>query len=73
VPPVAPIKRRELISYLRRFGFDGPYAGGKHEFMVKGQVRLRLPNPHQGDIGRDLLIRILHQAGIARHEWDSLA
>jgi hypothetical protein len=28
--------RRALIARLRELGFDGPYTGGKHEFMVKG-------------------------------------
>jgi predicted RNA binding protein YcfA (HicA-like mRNA interferase family) len=40
--------------------------------MVRGQTRLRVPNPHQGDIGRGLLARILRQAGISREEWEKL-
>ena len=35
MPPLAPIKRRDLIRKLRTFGFEGPYAGGKREYMVK--------------------------------------
>ena len=38
--------------------------------MVRGGVTLRIPNPHQADIGRDLLSRILRQAGIDRDEWE---
>jgi hypothetical protein len=30
------------------------------------------PIPHQGDIGRDLLARILRQAGVDRDEWERL-
>jgi predicted RNA binding protein YcfA (HicA-like mRNA interferase family) len=56
---LAPVTRRALIVRLHELGFEGPYTGGKHEFMVKGQLRLTVPNPHQGEIGRDLLIRIL--------------
>ncbi len=69
---LGPIKRRELIARLRRFGFTGPFAGGRHEFMLKGDVTLTLPNPHQSDIGPGLLARILRQAGIARADWDRL-
>jgi predicted RNA binding protein YcfA (HicA-like mRNA interferase family) len=69
---LGPIKRRELIARLRRFGFTGPFAGGRHEFMLKGNVSLALPNPHQSDIGPGLLARILRQAGIARADWDRL-
>jgi len=30
-----------------------------------------VPNPHKGDIGRDLLTRILKQAGISREEFEA--
>ncbi|WP_240307635.1 type II toxin-antitoxin system HicA family toxin [Thermus caldifontis] len=43
--------------------------GGRHQFMVRGSVRLVLPNPHRGEIGVDLLKRILKQAGIEEEEW----
>jgi predicted RNA binding protein YcfA (HicA-like mRNA interferase family) len=72
MPPFGPIKRRDLIAYLKRLDFEGPYSGGKHPFMVKGQRTLRIPNPHQSDIGRELLARILLQAGITREEWERL-
>jgi predicted RNA binding protein YcfA (HicA-like mRNA interferase family) len=72
VPHLGPIKRAELIKYLQILGFEGPYSGGKHQFMLKGIVRLRLPNPHQRDIGRELLLRILKQAGIDKDSWEKL-
>jgi hypothetical protein len=40
--------------------------------MLKGNFALTLPNPHQGSIGRELLTRILRQAGISREEWERL-
>ena len=72
MPAFNSIKRKDLIRALRQAGFEGPHAGGKHEFMVKGNLRLTVPNPHQGEIGRDLLSRILKQAGISREEWEKL-
>jgi hypothetical protein len=33
----------ELIQYLKRLGFEGPYSGGKHQFMVKDDITVRLP------------------------------
>ena len=66
MPPFGPLSRRDLIRALRQAGFDGPYAGGKHSFMVRGNLTLAVPNPHQQEIGRDLLARILRQAGISR-------
>jgi predicted RNA binding protein YcfA (HicA-like mRNA interferase family) len=47
-------------------GFSGPYSGGKHEFMTKGNLALTVPNPHSGDISVGLLKIILRQAGISR-------
>ncbi|TET58227.1 MAG: type II toxin-antitoxin system HicA family toxin [Dehalococcoidia bacterium] len=45
MPHPGPITRAELIRYLRILAFEGPYSGGKHQFMFKCMVRLRLPNP----------------------------
>jgi len=70
MPPLRPVKRKELIRRLRRLGFVGPHSGGKHEYMVKGNLRLALPNPHQGDISVELLVRILRQARVSREEWE---
>jgi predicted RNA binding protein YcfA (HicA-like mRNA interferase family) len=69
MPRLVPIKRSDFIARLRRFGFDGPYPGGKHEFMIRGTLRLTIPNPHQEEISVDLLSRILRQAGIQRKQW----
>jgi hypothetical protein len=33
MPRLGPIKREDLIFYLRRLGFDGPFRGRKHQFM----------------------------------------
>ena len=72
MPPFGPISRRDLIRCLRVAGFDGPYSGGKHPFMIKGTLTLTLPNPHKSQIGRELLARILRQAGISRKQWEHI-
>jgi predicted RNA binding protein YcfA (HicA-like mRNA interferase family) len=47
MPRLGPIRRRDLIRYLKQLGFEGPYSGGKHQFMVKkDDITVRLPNPH---------------------------
>ena len=73
MPGLAPISRRNLLRRLKRLSFDGPYSGGRHQFMVRGDVRLILPNPHQQDISASLLARLLTQASITREEWESVA
>jgi len=70
MPPFGLIKRKDLIRYLKQHGFKGPYSGGKHQFMSKGEITLRVPNPHQADIGKELLSRILRQAEISKEEWE---
>ena len=70
MPVFGPTKRKDLIRGLSALGFRGPFTGGRHQFMIRGDVVLRIPNPHRGDIGRDLLARILRQGGIAKSEWE---
>jgi predicted RNA binding protein YcfA (HicA-like mRNA interferase family) len=72
MPAFGRIKRKELIEMRLRIGFEGPFTGGKHEFLVKGELRLVLPNPHAGEIGKELLARILRQAALSRGEWEKL-
>jgi len=66
-----PISRRNLVKKFRKLGFDGPYSGGRHQFMAKASLKIRVPNPHKsGDITDSLLHEILRQAGISKEEWD---
>ena len=66
---LSPVSWKQLVSKLKSFGFYGPYSGGKHPFMIKGDLVLTLPNPHRKQIGVDLLSRILKEVGISRDEW----
>lgn len=66
-----PVSRRELIRRLRRLGFEGPEAGARHEIMIRGELRLALPNPHGSQqIDDSLLARILRQAGVTREDFE---
>lgn len=40
--------------------------------MVRVDRTVRIPNPHRGDVGKELLGRILKQAGVSRAEWEQL-
>ncbi|HLA48765.1 MAG: hypothetical protein A2Z59_00205 [Nitrospinae bacterium RIFCSPLOWO2_02_39_17] len=65
------ISRRELIRKFKSLGYSGPFSGGKHQFMIKGQKKIRIPNPHgSGDIHISLVKEILRQAGISNEEWN---
>jgi len=43
-----PCKRRDFIRRLRKLGFDGPYSGTRHQFMVYAQQRLAIPSNEEG-------------------------
>lgn len=62
---------RKLVQKFRHLGFDGPFSGGRHLFMVKGAFKVHIPNPHRADISKQLVAEILRQADIAPNEWES--
>jgi len=37
--------------------------------MVRGDTVVTIPNPHRDEIGAELLLRVLRQAGVSRDEW----
>ncbi|MCG7850605.1 MAG: hypothetical protein MIO93_15720 [ANME-2 cluster archaeon] len=39
-----PCKRREFIRKLRKLGFEGPYSGTRHQFIVFEKHRLAIPS-----------------------------
>ena len=73
MPKLGPIRRKELIKYLKLLGFEGPFSGGNHEFLQREGLKVWVPNPHHGEgIGRNFLRRILRQAEISESEWEKL-
>jgi len=56
---------------FRDLGFTGPISGGRHQFGEKGELKVRIPNPHKGgNIDWSLVKEILRQAGIKTADWD---
>jgi hypothetical protein len=39
-----PCKRNDFIRKLRNLGFDGPFSGTRHQFMIYEQYRLAIPS-----------------------------
>lgn len=70
MPKLSPVKWPELVRRLRLLGFEGPFTGGKHPYMVRGDLVLTIPHPHRQEIGPDLLLRVLRQAGVSRKDWE---
>lgn len=67
------ISRQKLIYKFRRLGFEGPFSGGKHQFMKKGEIKVHIPNPHKSKtIHISLIKEILRQAGIDEEEFNNV-
>ncbi|MBF8274699.1 MAG: YcfA-like protein [Magnetococcales bacterium] len=43
MPPFGPVDRKDLIRHLRKIGFQGPFSGGRHAFMVHVSEKQSLP------------------------------
>jgi predicted RNA binding protein YcfA (HicA-like mRNA interferase family) len=66
---LSPVSWQDFVKRMRALGFEGPYAGGRHPQMRRGNLTVIIPNPHHADIGAGFLQRLLRQAGISREEW----
>lgn len=68
---LGPISRGDMIAKFHALGWTGPYSGRRHQFMIKGTHKQRIPNPHKGDVGVSLLREVLRQAEIAVDDWNN--
>ena len=57
MPSLNPVSRRELVRKLKGLGFEGPFQGGKHQWMRRRGLRLTIPNPHGGAVDPALIRR----------------
>ena len=71
-----PCKSRLFIKRLRELGFEGPYSGTKHQFMVYKQHRLSIPSNAEYSVPqfRMLLkeIEIILERSVSAGEWNDL-
>jgi hypothetical protein len=71
-----PVKRRDFIRKLRALGFEGPYSGTRHQFMVSGQHRQTIPtNPEYSVPQIRMLLRQVESIigrPVSTDEWESL-
>lgn len=72
----SPCKRKDFIRKLRRLGFDGPYSGSKHQFLVFEDHRRTVPSNAEYSVPQ--LWMMLREAGdildndITADEWNNL-
>ena len=72
-----PCKRRDFIKRIRQLGFDGPYSGARHQFMVYEHHRLAIPSNSDYSVPQLRMMLNETQAILGRSvdakEWNNLA
>ena len=72
-----PCRRADFIRRLRALGFEGPYSGTRHQFLVRGMQRLTVPTNREYSVPQVKFL--LHEVeSILGHrlsidEWNVLA
>ncbi len=71
-----PCKRRDFVRRLRHLGFDGPFSGTRHQFMVVKQHRLTIPSNAEYSVPQlRMMIREIEEMigyEITVDEWNRL-
>ena len=71
-----PLKRRDFIRKLRELGFDGPFSGTRHQFMVWGQYRQTIPTNAEYSVPQVRMLLRQIEAVLGRpvplDEWEAL-
>ena len=71
-----PCKRRIFIRKLRGLGFEGPFSGTKHLFMILSNHRLAIPSNEDYSISqvRFMLkeVESIFDKKVPLEKWDSL-
>lgn len=72
----APCKRKDFIKRLLGLGFDGPFSGTRHQFVVYNRRRLSIPSNAEYSIPQlRFMIREVEtiiDRQITADEWSSL-
>ena len=71
-----PCKRREFIRRVIAVGFQGPYSGTRHQFMIYQEHRLAIPSNEEYSVPqlRVMLREVARIIGreIPMKEWEHL-
>jgi len=72
----SPCKRKNFIHRLRKLGFDGPFIGTRHHFMIYKEHRLVIPSNREYSVPQlRIMLRetesILGRK-ITAEEWNNL-
>ena len=73
----SPCKRHDFIKRLREIGFEGPYSGTRHQFMLFQNNRLTIPSNKEYSVPQLKMMlkeveRIIERK-ISLEEWEALS
>ncbi|PIU84442.1 MAG: hypothetical protein CO106_04605 [Deltaproteobacteria bacterium CG_4_9_14_3_um_filter_44_9] len=72
-----PCKHSVFIKRLRQLGFEGPYSGTRHQFMVYKNHRLSIPSNMEYSIPQLRMmineVNSIIKRDIQADEWNNLA
>ncbi len=71
-----PCKRSDFIRRLRKLGFEGPFSGGKHQFLVREGRRLTIPTNSEYSIPQLKMmineVEAILEREVTNEEWETL-
>ena len=74
--PWQPCKRRVFIKRLRKLGFEGPFSGTRHQFVIFRNYRLSIPSNAEFSVPQlRMMIREVESIlgrTLAPDEWNRL-
>ena len=72
----SPCKRKDFITRLYRLGFNGPFTGTRHHFMVSKEHRLTIPSNREYSVPQLKMMLKEVESIIGRkitiEEWNAL-
>ena len=74
--PWSPCKRKDFVIRLRTLGFEGPFIGSRHHFMIYQEHRLAIPTNKEYSVPQLRMMLREVEAVLGRKitdaEWNSL-
>lgn len=71
-----PCKRKDFIKRLKALGFEGPFSGTRHQFMVTERHRLAVPSNTEYSVPQLKMmlaeVECILGRGISSDEWEAL-
>lgn len=72
-----PCKRKSFIKRLIKLGFEGPYSGAKHQFMVYENHRMSVPSNSEYSVPQLKMmlseVADIIERNVSAEEWAELA